>query len=159
MLDAQSFPKLKDSSWEEQAEEFVDARDGTQFGAAMAWVGDTMLHLIKGERVREPTRPWSAAFDRAQARSPKESSADEVLADWVADEIWTLKWAEKHDFDVARKELATRLAIARSIIARLVDKGCREDRAAAEAIMMVEIVGESDFWIEIKDRIHDVKRR
>ena len=29
----------------------------------------------------------------------------------------------------------------------------RADRAAAEAVMMVEVVGESDFWTEVKDRM------
>ena len=158
VLDAQSFPKLKDSTWEDQAREFLDAKDGTQFGVAMAWVGDTILHLQDGERFREPARPWAAAFDRAEARSPNKATADQVLADWVADEIWSLKWAEDHDFDVARRDYATRLVIARSIIERLIAKGCREDRAAAEAVLMVEIVGESDFWTEIQDCIRDTKR-
>jgi len=48
-------------------------------------------------------------------------------------------------------ELATRLAIGEDICARLRKTGARADRAAAEAVMMVELVGESDFWTEVKD--------
>jgi hypothetical protein len=54
---------------------------------------------------------------------------------------------------VARAELATRLTIAEDICTRLRGSGARADRAAAEAVMMVEIVGESDFWTEVKDRM------
>ena len=31
ILDAEPFPQLRGSSWEKQAEEFIGARDGTQF--------------------------------------------------------------------------------------------------------------------------------
>jgi Fe-S-cluster containining protein len=153
ILDAKPFPKLRGSSWEKQAHEFIDARDGTQFGVVMAWVGDTILSVRNHHEPRPPTRPWAAAFDRAEARpSPKRTSRD-VFADWLADEIWSLKWAEDYDFALARAELATRLAIGEDICARLRRSGARADRAAAESVMMLEVVGESDFWTEVKDRI------
>lgn len=153
VLDAKPFPKLQGTSWKEQAQEFLDARDGTQFGIASAWIGDTILHLRKGTRPRPPLRPWLAAFDRAEARSPKPRKANEVFADWIADEIWSLKWAEDHSFKLARLEWATRLEIARSIAKRLEEHGCRADRAAAEAVTILELVGESDFWEEVRDSI------
>jgi hypothetical protein len=71
----------------------------------------------------------------------------------LADEVWSLKWADDYDFDLARRELATRLMIGEDICARLERVGARTDRAAAEAVMMVEVVGESDFWTEVKDRM------
>lgn len=153
VLDARPFPKLRGSSWSKQAAEFIGARDGTQFGAAMAWVGDTISSLRNGHDPRPPTRPWSAAFDRAEARSPKKRTSRDVFGDWVADEVWSLKWAEDYDFRLARTELATRVTIAEDICARLRGSGSRTDRAAAEAVMMVEVVGESDFWTEVKDRM------
>ena len=153
ILDAKPFPALRGSSWEKQSQEFVDARDGTQFGVAMAWVGDTIGALRNGRNPRPPGRPWGAAFDRAQARSPKARTSRAVFGDWVADEVWSLKWAEDYDFALARTELATRLTIAEDICDRLRDTGARADRAAAEAVMMLELVGESDFWIEVKDRM------
>ncbi|MFZ1865798.1 MAG: YkgJ family cysteine cluster protein [Polyangiales bacterium] len=154
ILDAEPFPQLRGSSWEKQAEEFIGARDGTQFGVAMAWIGDTISTLRQnGRRPRPPGRPWEAAFDRAEARSPKPRTSREVFGDWLADEVWSLKWAEDHHFALARAELATRLAIGEDICARLRKGGARADRAAAEAVMMLEVVGESDYWTEIKDRM------
>jgi hypothetical protein len=76
-----------------------------------------------------------------------------VFGDWLADEIWSLKWAEDYDFALARAELATRFAIADDICTRLRKVGARADRAAAEAVMILEVVGESDYWTEVKDRI------
>ncbi len=151
ILDAEAFPVLHGSSWDEQVDEFIDARDGSQFGVAMAWVGDTISALQNDRIPRAPGRPWAAAFDRAQARSHKARTSREVFGDWVADEIWSLKWAEDYDFALARQELATRLTIAEDICTRLREAGTRADRAAAEAVMIVEVVGESDFWTEVKD--------
>jgi hypothetical protein len=151
ILDAEPFPTLRGSSWDKQADEFIAARDGSQFGVAMAWVGDTIAALQNGRSPRPPGRPWAAAFDRAEARSPKAATSREVFGDWISDEIWSLKWAEDYDFSLARHELATRLTIAENICTRLRDSGLRADRAAAEAVMLVEVVGESDFWTEIKD--------
>ncbi len=153
ILDAMPFPKLRGSSWDKQADEFVGARDGSQFGVAMAWVGDTIRVLQNGAAPRPPGRPWSGAFDRAQARSPKPRTSRDVFGDWLADEVWALKWAEDYHFALARAELVTRLAIAEDICARLRSAGARADRAAAEAVMMVEVVGESDYWTEVKDRM------
>jgi Fe-S-cluster containining protein len=153
ILDAEPFPKLRGSSWEKQADEFIDARDGSQFGVAMAWVGDTIQAMQNGHAPRPPGRPWSAAFDRAEARSPRVRTSRDVFADWLADEVWGLKWAEDYHFALARTELATRLALAEDICARLRGSGARADRAAAESVMMLEVVGESDFWTEVKDRM------
>ena len=153
VLDAKPFPKLKGSSWDKQAREFIDARDGSQFGVAMAWVGDTILSLRHDHIPRQPQRPWAAAFDRAEARSPKVRTSREVFADWLSDEVWALKWAESYSFQLARTELATRLTIAQDICARLRGTGARADRAAAESVMMLELVGESDYWTDVKDRI------
>jgi hypothetical protein len=153
ILDAEPFPRLKGSSWDKQADEFIGARDGSQFGVAMAWVGDMISAIQNRRSPRPPPRPWAAAFDRAQARSPKPRTSRDVFGDWIADEIWSLKWAEDHNFAVARAELATRLTIAERISALLRDGGARADRASAEAVMMLEVVGESDFWTEIEDRM------
>ena len=151
VLDAKPFPALRGGSWNKQAQEFIDARDGSQFGVAMAWVGDTIAAMQNGRSPRPPLRPWSAAFDRAEVRSPKARTSREVFGDWIADEVWSLKWAEDYDFGLARKEIATRLAIAEDICSRLQETGARADRAAAEAVMMLEVMGESDFWTEVKD--------
>ncbi len=156
VLAADPFPRLKHSSWEDEAETILEeAPDGTAFGFAALWFAETIRGLVvDGHRVRVPLRPWAAAFDRAEQR-PAESanSADDVFADWIADEIWALKWYER-PFDRARADLATRLAIARDIAWRLeAEHGVALARAAAEAVMVVELIGESDFWTEIAELI------
>lgn len=153
ILNAEPFPPLRGSSWPKQAEEFIAARDGSQFGIAIAWVGDTIGALQNGTPPRPPGRPWAAAFDRAEARSPRARTSREVFGDWLADEVWSLKWAEGYHFALARTELATRLAIAEDICARLRGLGARADRAAAESVMMLELIGESEFWTDVKDRM------
>lgn len=154
VLGAQPFPKLKKSSWAAETDEFVDAIDGTSFGFAIAWFGETIRSLqIEGYEPRFPPRIWADSFDRAEARAGVRTE-DEVFADWIADEIWALEWNEERGWDVARAELATRLAIARDVGRRLqTSHALRPDRAAAEALMVVELVGESDFWTEVVARI------
>ncbi len=74
--------------------------------------------------------------------------------DWARDEIWSLRWvAYCRSFARKKRELATRLAIGQRVAARLVEAGTRVDRAAAEAIMVVDVVGVSDWWTEVTDRM------
>jgi hypothetical protein len=153
VLEAEPFPRLRTGTWVKEAEELVEAKDGSRFGAAIAWFGDTILHLVTGARPRAPQRPWADGFDRAEARSPRPREAREVFADWAADVIWGLKWADDRSFALVRAELATRLAIAESVASRLIAGGARPDRAAAEAVMIVEVVGESEYWDSIVRRM------
>lgn len=147
VLDARPFPKLVGARWTAIAQDFIDAKDGSRFGDAIAWFGDTVLHLVEGKAPRSPGRPWADAFDRAEARSPVARSSREVLDDWVADRLWSLKWADDGPFTLFRAEMATRVAIAESIASRLVvARGLRPDRAMAEAVMVVELVGASEHW-------------
>ncbi len=155
VLDAEPFPKLKGSSWEEEAEDFIDAMDETRFGAAIATFGEMVRSLLDPEhRYRGPDRPWADAFDRAEAREGADRGEDEVFADWIADEIWSLDFAKKSSFDVCRAELATRLAVGRALAQHYRERyGLAEGRAAAEALTVIELVGDSEFWDEIEDRI------
>ena len=155
VLDAQPFPDLKGSSWEIEAEEFIDAADGTSFGAAIATFGEMIRSMLNPEhRYRGPGRPWAEAYDRAAAREGDDRNENEVFADWIADEIWSLDFAEDSSFDVCRAELATRLAVGRSVAEHYRNRyALPEGRAAAEALTVVELVGDSEFWEEIVDRI------
>ncbi|NOY91823.1 MAG: YkgJ family cysteine cluster protein [Deltaproteobacteria bacterium] len=153
VLDAKPFPKLHKSDWVLEALELIDSRDGTAFGAALGWFGDTILKLVDGRRPRPPARPWASAFDRAEARPGEPRSSREVFADWIADELWSLGWNDERNLALMRVELATRLAIAEDICKRLRRRGLRPDRSAAEAVTVVELVGESDFWKEIVERM------
>jgi hypothetical protein len=76
-----------------------------------------------------------------------------MLADWVADAIWTLEWAFRGPFTLARAELSTRAAMARWIAARIGAEGARPDRSMAEALLVVELVGLSDPWTALWARV------
>lgn len=154
VLDAEPFPKLHKTTWNAEAKEMLrDGVDKTRFGAALAWFADSVRYLKEGKKAKTDTPlAWAESFDRAEARSP-ESDPDVILADWVADEIWAMEWAEEKtsSFAHARSDLATRYAIAQDIRATLEEDGARPDRAAAEAVAVVDLVGDSDWWIDIQD--------
>ncbi len=158
VIDAQPFPEISGNTWKNLAEEFIEAKDGTQFGVAIAWFGEAIRWLTQGKTPRPPGRPWTDAFDRAERRSPKRTAA-ELFSDWIADEIWSLKWSEHAHFARARADLATRLEIAEAITQHLVGLSVREDRAAAEALLIVEVVGDSDHWTDVRSNMKVKKTR
>ncbi|MFT5356591.1 MAG: hypothetical protein ACI9KE_003816 [Polyangiales bacterium] len=156
VLDAEPFPPLKKrKDWDHYATEFVEALDGSSFGNAIGSMGEAIRALRDSSHVpRFPRRSWASAFDRAEQRAGLERTEDALFNDWIADEIWSLEWNGERGWDIARIELATRLAAGRFIAKWLQEEcDCRPDRAAAEAIMVIELVGESEFWSEVVNRI------
>lgn len=161
VLQLDAFADLDDGSWEQVATEMTcTAEDGaqargyeTRFEAALACFGETMLEMLTGEEADEPPRPWADAFDRAEARARREQPAWQVWADWVADELWALRWARLHGYGGLRVELGTRLVVAQRAAAALEQRGVRADRAAAESVMVAELVGVSDLWSEVVRRM------
>lgn len=160
-LESAPFPELRDASWAQVAIEMVDlgvealAERGyeSRFEAALGWFGEGVLALVEGEPSDRTERPWSDAFDRAEARSPEPRDPREVLADWVADDVWSLRWAARSTYAVLQAELGTRLEVARHMTRRLEEAGVRPDRAAAEAVTVAELVGTSDWWGEVIRRM------
>jgi hypothetical protein len=148
VLEAEVLSPLPDISWIDVAHNLRARIDGSACGDALAWFGDVLLSLAEPTfKTRAPrNRPWAAAFDRAEARSPDARTADAVLADWLADALWSLDWVTVASLDAARCELGTRWVVAREITRRLQGVGLRPDRAAAEAVSIVEITGASGVW-------------
>lgn len=155
VLAAAAFPDLCKSSWQVQAAEFLDMKDDTAGGVAMEWFGDALLGLFEGHAPPKRTRPWSPSFDKSMKRSQAaERDSDEMINDWVSDEIWMLRWLEWDiPFDVARAELATRVACVRWLVEHLKAEGLRADQATAEAIMIVELAACTNQWPETVDAI------
>ena len=158
VLDAEPFPKLRGRSWTRVAEEMLgECDEDTRFDAALEWFAEAILaRQRRGYRRRMEDRPWADAFDRAEARSPEPRAPSDMLGDWIADTLWSMQWVEEvGSLAQTRAELATRLAIAKDISARLVRRGARADRATAEALMVVDSVGDSEWWHEVADRLPD----
>jgi hypothetical protein len=103
---------------------------------------------------RARPRPWAASFDKAIARSIRQEDPEQLINDWLADELWMMRWLDwSCTFDVARAELATRLAVARHLVELLVGRGLRGDQAAAEAVMIIELNTCSAQWTDTVDAI------
>jgi Fe-S-cluster containining protein len=149
LLGVDPFPRLKRKTWKAIAQELIEARDGTRYGTASAWFGDAILVLQEGTRPRAPGRPWASAFDRAQARSTSQRLPRQVYADFIADAIWSLRFTEFASFDVACADWATRLAIARHCEKLIRAQGVSAERAAAEALTIIEVVGEAEAWRDV----------
>jgi len=155
VLGVDALCELDEGSWSVYAAEFFDMRDGTAGGEALCMFGDALLELSAGHTPPERLRPWAGAFDRAIARCTKEESPEVLYNDWIADEIWMFRWDEWGAFDTGRKEMATRLAVARKVQERLQALGLRADQATAEAIMVVETATVSSEWPKAAEAISE----
>ncbi|MFT3923617.1 MAG: hypothetical protein QM778_13890 [Myxococcales bacterium] len=149
-LDAKPFGKLDGERWSEISKLMRQEQDGTAYGEAMVWMANAIDARDGGSSLELGARPWSAAFDRAEARSKKRGS-EEVLRDWLADLLWSMDWVfSMGSFHAGRRELATVYTLAKSITERLVRARVRTDRAAAEAITVVELARQSEAWERVQ---------
>jgi Fe-S-cluster containining protein len=146
VLAAKPFPELVNGSWPTVAIDHIETRDATAGGEAFGWFGDALLHLAAGHSPPQRPRPWHLSFERALARSQQRQEPEAIYNDWIADEIWMFRWLPWGPFDVARAELATRLATARCIQNWIQLHDVDPGQAAAEAVMVCELVAEGDQW-------------
>lgn len=153
VLDAPAFPALRELTWVRVGVELAEDAREMRWARAHQWAGDAILALHGRPPRRSRARPWRDAFDRAEARTPVAEDPERMLADWIADAVWTLEWTTRGSFASSRRELATRVAMARWMCARIVAEGAREDRAMAEAIAVVEMAGLSETWTEVLGRV------
>ena len=123
-------------------------------GALARWFGDAIAFLVDRRERTEDGRPWADSFARAAGRVTNPVSPNKVFGDWIADEIWSLRWTRFGSLARARVELATRLAIARRIAGLLdISTPKQENISAAEAVMIVDIIGTTDPWEKVQEAI------
>lgn len=150
VLGAKALPDLHWGEWPLIAAELYDSQDDTAGGVAIGWFADAVMYLVNRQPAPTRPRPWAPAFERALARSPLREPPDRIINDWVADELWMMRWLDWDcTFDVARAELATRVAMVRYLIELLTRRGVNSSQAAAEAIMIVEIGCTYDAWKDL----------
>jgi Fe-S-cluster containining protein len=156
-LGADPFPALEVGTWPQLAAELLDLAAGgrTRFHAALAWAGWALAPTEMRRRVTAPPRPWADVFDRAEARTSADTAeAPEVmLRDFLADEVWNLRWAARRPYREAAADLATRAELATRLARTGSRRGRRPDLAMAEALTVVELLGASDLWGSALDRI------
>lgn len=145
-LDAHAFPDLRAMRWIDLASHLEETATDDAQSCALALAGSSMRHLLVDSPIALRARPWAESFERASARSDVSRDPEAMLRDFVLDAIHGLTWASSVSFAVLRAELATRAAIARDLGKRLVRAGTRRDRAMAEALMVVDILGASDAY-------------
>jgi hypothetical protein len=153
------FPPLDGSSWTDVAHLLRGyAAEGSSGAVAVGWFADTLLTLRGTSTRAQRGRPWSWAFDRAEARGGAAVSPEAVLGDWAADVLWSLIWTQHGSFTRGLAELATRLAVADAVARRLQEQlGLRPDRAAAEAAMTAELVGALPLWDSVRASIRTAR--
>ena len=123
---------------------------------ASRWFGDAIAFLIDRRERTETSRPWADAFERAGERIVDPVSPNKVFGDWLADDLWSMRWTHYGSLASARREWATRLAIARRIAAWLdISTPKRDNIAAAEAVMMVDVIGTTDPWEKVQAAIKE----
>ncbi|MGB3052952.1 MAG: hypothetical protein WBB42_18255 [Polyangiales bacterium] len=154
VLDAQPFPALRGMSWSEVADEMLDFRGPTRAAHATRWFGDAIAFLVDRRERTEHGRPWADSFERAGERVVDPVSPNKVFGDWIADDIWSMRWTRFGSLARARSELATRLAIARRIAGWLDISTPKQDNiSAAEAVMIVDLIGTTDPWEKAQEAI------
>ncbi|MFW2387992.1 MAG: YkgJ family cysteine cluster protein [Polyangiales bacterium] len=154
VLDAQPFPSLDGMSWTEVADEMLDFHGTARAAFAARRFGDAIGFLVDRREPTEQGRPWADAFERAGERVTDPVSPNKVFGDWMADEIWSLRWTRFGSLARARVELATRLAIARRIAGWLDISSPKQDNiSAAEAVMIVDVIGTTDPWEKVQEAI------
>jgi hypothetical protein len=150
-LDVKPFGRLEGGSWPAICSAMREERDGTAYGEAMVWFANAITALRGDKPLELSDRPWAPAFDRAEARSSRDLGAEPVLRDWLVDLVWSLEWVfTMGSFKAARRELATVYVIARVVTDRLKRARVRPDRAAAEAVMVVELARQSGAWEQVQ---------
>lgn len=153
---ADKLPKLKGTTWVEVAKRLAKyTRDEDQddgFFNTIRWVEQA---LRSGKTSHTPPRPWKWTFDRTAERVPHPVSVRKLYGSWIADDLWSMSWAVDSTLYRHLADAAARLVLARRIAARLESVGARADLAAAEAVMIVDVLGASDPWIWVARRLEE----
>jgi len=156
LLGAQPFPKLEGMSWTEVADEMLGFHGAARASFAARWFGDAIAFLVDRRERSEHGRPWADSFERAGERVVDPVAPNRVFGDWIADEIWSMRWTRFGSLTRARSELATRLAIARRIAGWLDISTPKQDNiSAAEAVMIVDVIGTTDAWEKVQEALRE----
>jgi hypothetical protein len=150
VLDADPFPELHGTTWSAVADELLGFEGSSRAAVATRWFADALGFLIERRERTEYERPWADSFERAAARVVNPVSPNDVFGDWLADELWSMRWTHWGSLARARSEWATRLAIARRIAGWLdISTPKKDNVSAAEAVMIVDVVGTTDPWEKV----------
>jgi hypothetical protein len=153
VLDApRALPALVRVGWGEIAAAFAARGSASRHDVALAHFADG-IRLMLGEDPLARSRPWAPIFDAAEARAPRIEPPAAIVGDFLADRVWDLSWIDQGSFALARATLTALAVIALALAARFAASGARPDRAAAEAIFIVELASSNPLWGEVAARV------
>ena len=151
VLGVKPLGRLRGESFRKVATDMLSERDGSAYGEAMVWFGNALTALLNDQPLALGQRPWGESFDKSEARSLNKQKPGALLNDWLADLLWSLDWVfSTSSFEAGKREMASLFVVAQVIMRRLVRARVRPDRAAAEAIMMVEVGRQSGEWERVQ---------
>ncbi|MGB0678402.1 MAG: YkgJ family cysteine cluster protein [Polyangiales bacterium] len=153
LLPLPPFGPLRGGDWRQVADRLDAARDGTQFGLAMAWAAVAIRRHAAPRPMPTLARPWAPCFDRAEALAYKVRRPQAMLRDWWADELWSLAWTERGHWLQACVDWSTRSAMAGVIYRTMRRDGLRADRAMAEALLIIDLLGAFPDWHSVLRRV------
>ena len=154
VLESEPFPELDGTTWLDVAAELLEFQGPSRAATASRWFADAIGFLVERRERTETGRPWADAFERAGQRVVDPVSPNKVFGDWLADELWSMRWTYNGSLARARADWATRLAIARRIAAWLdISTPLQDNISAAEAVMIVDIISTTDPWTQLGDRL------
>jgi Fe-S-cluster containining protein len=139
LADTPDLPPIDDATWTDVAHSHRAMVDGSTTGEALGWFGDALLFVSEGKRLGARARPWSWSFDRAEQRVRAPRGRAALYADFAADRIHSLRWAEESSLAGELLSLATALRCADAMASAFAREGASDDRAAAEALMIAEV--------------------
>ncbi|MBO6936442.1 MAG: YkgJ family cysteine cluster protein [Deltaproteobacteria bacterium] len=154
VLAREPFPDLIEGTWGAIAGGMQVVKTDSRFDAALVLLANA-IQARDGGPMEVGERPWRENFDRAEARVPEPEDPEAMIRDWVADSIWCLYWTAFGSFEQLRSELATRVWILRRIAQALEATGTRPDVAVAEGLMVVDLVGTSEWWEGVTARLSE----
>ena len=160
-----AFPPLETGSWVALVGQLSALSGATRLEHVMRWLADAVVactaasdpaasakpgpEALRGEGVP----PWRDAFERGIERSSEALDPLAMLQDFVLDQLWAMHWFDEFPFQHFRAELATRVRLFDQLYGWLVADGLRPDQAAAEAILIVELGGSTDWWLDIARQV------
>lgn len=156
VLQAEPFPELEGLTWSAVADELLEFQGPSRAATASRWFAEAIGFLVDRRERTEKARPWADAFGRAAKRVVEPVSPNRVFGDWLADELWSMRWTHYGSLARARAEWATRLAIARRIAGWLdISTPLNDNVSAAEAVMIVDVIGTTDPWEKVQSAIRE----
>ena len=146
-------PKLEGTSWSDVNHRLALFSQGKDCDEGFASIVRWVEHALRPGAAHPPPRPWGWTFARSVARAPRLTSVRGMYGAWLADELWGMTWAVDRSLYRTLVDMATRHAIAQRVAERLEETGVRPDAAAAEGIMIVDVLGASEPWGRVVARM------